>query len=657
MFKRIVSLFLAAAFLAVPVYAGADDGYELEDGYVYEMPGTENFLAYRPAETYAAEFRISEDEYAELADRIFSAAKNFEDSCNILDFSIPISGTPGNLLNYMIKKGDPETFHIKSFSYSVQAIGGTYCFNNIYFNYYYTKDEYDAMISVIRRAAHSLLLGIEGNDALSDVQKALLIHDRLIVHCEYDAENYYGTGVIPIEDYTIYGALVNRVCVCEGFSEAYCYLLDQVGIKNYLCESFELAHMWNIVYIDGEKYHVDLTFDDPIYDITGNVYHDYFLCSTNRMTAYDHNASDYDQTPVSTTYDNAFWHDSVSQFVLCGGEIYFINCSSGMLCKLADNGPVTVKDLGGKWFVSQNAYFPKKFTRLASDGRYLYYSLPKEVRKYDPETGADTLIYKYEPDSTKPYFSIYGMAENDGVLTLDVYNTANFDMDTKATYGFSVKYREPEPELYDYNWGEWEYTEPPTCTEGGTAKRVCLYNPDHVEYKEVEPLGHRFSATEMYCLNGCGAENPDFVPAGFSVICDGEIFDKFEADAEVTLPTPGLKLDKFGAAYRFFTWSGYNVVRGRYSPNNNTANGRIYTMTMPESDVDLTAVYSLVGDVNDDGRINSKDLSALKKVLAGSYELDDAGIDRADLDCNDRNNSKDVSAMKKLLGGNYTIPR
>ncbi|MBQ7670984.1 MAG: hypothetical protein IJS45_09735 [Clostridia bacterium] len=811
MFKRIVSLFLVAVFLAVPVYAGTDDGFEYEDGYEYEMPEVENYLAHRPAETYVEGLGISEDDYAALAERIFGAAKNFEASCSILDFKIPINDTAGNLLNYMIKKGDPESFHIKSYSYSAKKVDGAYRFNIIYFQYNYTQEEYGAMLSEVRRTAHRLLLGIEGNDSLTDVQKALLIHDRLIVHCEYDVENYYGTGVMPAEDYTVYGALINRCCVCEGYSEAYCYLLDQVGIKNYLCDSSELGHMWNIIYIDGEKYHVDLTFDDPTFDITGSVYHEYFLCSTGKFMTYDHNASDYDTSPSSTAYDKAFWRGSESQFVLCNGEIYYINCSDGKLYKWTANGSVAVKDLGGRWYVSQNAYFPKKFTRLASDGKYLYYSLPKEVYRYDPVSGTQALIYKYNPDSTKPYFSIYGMTEDDGILTLDVYNTANYEMDTKATYGFAVKYRDPDPGLYDYNWGDWEYVDDPSCTEGGTARRVCKYNPDHVEYKEVEPLGHdyagtvvspkcteggytlyvcsrcngsytadeteplghnyvevvtsptctegghtlhlclrcgdyyftdeteplghdwgdwtvlfdakctehgaecrtcrndpahvdareipatghayvgvvtdptcteggyttytcskcgdnyvddetdplghSFSDTEKYCLNGCGAVNPDYVPVGFEVVCDGEVFGEFESGAEVTLPTLELIYDSHGAAYRFFTWSGYDVVRGRFSRNNRTPNGRIYTMTMPESEVTLTAVYSLVGDVNDDNRINSKDLSALKKVITSSVVLDDAGNDRADLDGNDRNNSSDISAMKKLLAGNYTVTR
>ncbi|MBQ7671259.1 MAG: dockerin type I repeat-containing protein [Clostridia bacterium] len=168
-------------------------------------------------------------------------------------------------------------------------------------------------------------------------------------------------------------------------------------------------------------------------------------------------------------------------------------------------------------------------------------------------------------------------------------------------------------------------------------------------------FGHEFVDGEEYCLHGCGTENPDYNSGSFKVICDGEVFGEFEVGAEVTLPTLALKHDTYGTAYRFFTWSGADVVRGKYSATNETENGRVYTMTMPESDVTLTSDYSYVGDVNGDNRVNSKDLSALKKIITSVLVLDEAGNDRADLDGNDRINSKDISAMKKMLAGSYTV--
>lgn len=143
--------------------------------------------------------------------------------------------------------------------------------------------------------------------------------------------------------------------------------------------------------------------------------------------------------------------------------------------------------------------------------------------------------------------------------------------------------------------------------------------------------------------------------SGYSVVCDGDEAGTYDAGETVTLPVPEMWKSSIGASYRFFTWEGAEVARSRYNKNNATANGRAYTMTMPEGDVTLTAVYSYVGDVNGDNRVNSKDLIEMKKILAGSIIPDDAKNDRADLDCNGRVESRDVASLKKLFANNYDI--
>lgn len=63
----------------------------------------------------------------------------------------------------------------------------------------------------------------------------------------------------------IYGALVQRKTVCHGYALAYLYLLQKVGIQATVvtgdCHSGE-PHAWNIVKMEGNYYHVDVTWGD-----------------------------------------------------------------------------------------------------------------------------------------------------------------------------------------------------------------------------------------------------------------------------------------------------------------------------------------------------------------------------------------------------------
>ena len=77
-----------------------------------------------------------------------------------------------------------------------------------------------------------------------------------------------------------YGALVDGEAVCEGYAEALQYLLHRVGIRSFIAIGSSVnpgsqqseGHAWNYVRINGQYYHVDLTWNDQ----DQNIYHAYF---------------------------------------------------------------------------------------------------------------------------------------------------------------------------------------------------------------------------------------------------------------------------------------------------------------------------------------------------------------------------------------------
>ncbi|MBR3494284.1 MAG: leucine-rich repeat protein [Clostridia bacterium] len=90
---------------------------------------------------------------------------------------------------------------------------------------------------------------------MSDEQKALVLHDYLTQHAQYDV-----TLNLPYT-HDPDGVLLYNRGVCQSYAEAYQLLLNEVGIDN--CLEYGENHVWNMACLDGDWVHIDVTWDDP----------------------------------------------------------------------------------------------------------------------------------------------------------------------------------------------------------------------------------------------------------------------------------------------------------------------------------------------------------------------------------------------------------
>lgn len=114
----------------------------------------------------------------------------------------------------------------------------------------------------------------------TDYDKVKIVHDYLVDTIEYEQNDDNNT-------YNIYGALVNKKAVCEGYSRAFKYILDDLGIATVLVYGEAIntngereSHTWNYVYLKDNWYAVDVTWDDPILrkgTMTDEIKYSYFL--------------------------------------------------------------------------------------------------------------------------------------------------------------------------------------------------------------------------------------------------------------------------------------------------------------------------------------------------------------------------------------------
>lgn len=137
------------------------------------------------------------------------------------------------------------------------------------FTYTMTPDEARRRMHQVNLAAAPILrqLDVPG---LSDWEKVLRLHDLLIHRADYDQAERQ-RKVIRADNHSIYGTLVKRMAVCEGYAETMTYLLRQLGINCITCMGGEdwdskkkhiRTHAWNCVTIGGDSMQIDATWDD-----------------------------------------------------------------------------------------------------------------------------------------------------------------------------------------------------------------------------------------------------------------------------------------------------------------------------------------------------------------------------------------------------------
>lgn len=124
-----------------------------------------------------------------------------------------------------------------------------------------SKEQINTALQQIEQVKEQILQ----NKKTNTYENIKMVHDYLIENTEYD------TSVSKENIYNIYGAMVNKQAVCEGYAKSFKYLMDALGIPCTLVigeatnsEGQTENHAWNYVQIDENWYAIDCTWDDPI---------------------------------------------------------------------------------------------------------------------------------------------------------------------------------------------------------------------------------------------------------------------------------------------------------------------------------------------------------------------------------------------------------
>ncbi len=179
---------------------------------------------------------------------------NLQDS-----FAVPmLSKQELSDIYFLIRMDWPEIFYSVTFSYRYYADSTTV---ELVPQYLFSKDK----IKEHRQAMESRVKKLARQAAdLDEKGKELFIHDFIVENVKYDKlKKAYSHEII--------GALGNGVAVCEGIAKAVKILCDELKIWCIVALSeanpekgIKYRHAWNVIRINGQYYHLDVTFDNTL---------------------------------------------------------------------------------------------------------------------------------------------------------------------------------------------------------------------------------------------------------------------------------------------------------------------------------------------------------------------------------------------------------
>ena len=168
-------------------------------------------------------------------------------------------------VSHAIAYDHPEVFwYTGLYSYNTEAGYIKPCYS-------LTKEEADEMQVRMEPVIAEYLEGITEDMSAYDV--ALKLYIKLINRVDYDTialdtQKAEGLERNELDELrTICGVFLNEKTVCEGYARAYAYLLQKCGVECAECAGMLTregggGHAWNIVKLDGDYYHMDVTWGD-----------------------------------------------------------------------------------------------------------------------------------------------------------------------------------------------------------------------------------------------------------------------------------------------------------------------------------------------------------------------------------------------------------
>ena len=507
-----------------------------------------------------------------LEERIISGFKEYSTSIDVSDLGLLIDDARNGAISDIIS-AHPEIISVAGYSYSYYPSSGLVATLSVSYstNAEAEQQELDAAIKEVDSK-----VDITG---MTDEEIVLAYHEYLTSSVAYAYEAYLSNSLGSEHEYDMYGALVNHSVVCQGYAETMFYFLKRVGLPCAIASSKNINHAWNIVKIHGNWYHIDVTWDDPVWDVPGKSLHTYFLVSfdtMNKNTLTNHTKDRTDMvisaqsgdaytSATDTTYESGkFWNGVEKVIFYDDGYWYSIGEGSSKTnyqikkYKYSTGANQTLYSGSATWYANDaGRYYVGQFGAIYIQGSILYFTTPDAVNKIDLSASA---INATEVVNIRSKYSkgnnIYALGEQEGKLVYAVAASPSLTRTKDSTD--STKYNKDYDEYtidvcISHAWDSGVVITAPTYTSTGTKKYTCkncgttktetiakLVCTNHAwdAGEVVTAPTYKTEGTKKYTCKNCGTTKTEAIA---KLVCTSHVWDAGVVTKKPTYTSTGEK--------------------------------------------------------------------------------------------------------------------
>lgn len=309
----------------------------------------------------------------------------------------------------------PELFNVESrFRRAVKETDRGEIISVLAPYYKYTGDELAEMTAVYNSGVDAIV--DYAMEADTDVGRLLRASDYMCVNFEYD-KRILSTDEAT-KDLTVYSPeqfFVQKTGVCQAYMLTYHAVMEKMGLTTEVAVSDAMAHIWNLVKLDGAWYHIDVTWNDARNssssgdgeDMPLRALHKYFLLSDDGMAAVGHHDWTSPVTASNTKYDSYFWINLKHPAPMVGDVVYYADDSVSTykpkLCSF-DLATGTRKALFTYQYTAGSVY-QGNHAVWATD-RLVFFALRNKLYAATHNGGSATSVFQTDTDTEK-IFQMY----------------------------------------------------------------------------------------------------------------------------------------------------------------------------------------------------------------------------------------------------------